>query len=243
MTLPENCLERIQEWIKEKVDEAKLEGIVLGLSGGLDSSVAAVLCKKALRDRVLALLMPCHSDPQDLEHAKLVAGKFGIRTETIDLTESYETVLKSLPEGDKLARANLKPRLRMLTLYYFANLNRYLVAGTGNKTELSLGYFTKHGDGAMDILPLGGLFKTQVIELAGKLEIPSEIKNKPPSAGLWLGQRDEAELGMPYEELDRILKALEKGETRGLNPARLERVRELVKKSQHKRGVPPVCRL
>ncbi len=221
--------EKISEWIAEKVKSAGAKGVVLGLSGGLDSSVTAVLCKKALGSNVLALLMPCHSNPKDLEHATLLAKKFGIETETIDLTEIYDKILQSLPKGDKIPLANIKPRLRMLTLYYFANLKKYLVVGTGNKTELLTGYLTKHADSAADILPLGDLFKTQVIELARELGIPDEITGKPPSAGLWKGQHDEKELGITYGELDRILEALENNKTQGLDPDRIKQVRDMIK--------------
>ncbi len=235
--------EKISEWIAERVKSAGAKGAVLGLSGGLDSSVTAVLCKKALDENVLGLLMPCHSDPKDLEHAKLITEKFNIKTETIDLSEAYDTIARSLPEGDQISRANIKPRLRMLTLYYFANLKKYLVVGTGNKTELLIGYLTKHADSAADILPLGDLFKTQVIELARELGIPDEIINKSPSAGLWKGQYDEKELGITYGELDRILEALENNKTQGLDPDKLKQVKDMIKKSKHKREVPPVCRL
>lgn len=131
----------ISEWIKEKVEEAGAEGIVLGLSGGVDSSLTAALAKRALGDKVLGLLMPCHSDPTDLEHARLVADKFGIETGYVDLGPVFDSLIASLPRGSKMAVANLKPRLRMATLYYFANSRNYLVAGTGNKSELTVGYF------------------------------------------------------------------------------------------------------
>ena len=156
----------ISEWIKEKVGEARAEGIVLGLSGGVDSSLTAALAKKALGDKVLGLLMPCHSDPTDLEHARLVAIKFDIETEYVDLGPVFDSLMASLPKGSDLAVANLKPRLRMATLYYFANNCNYLVAGTGNKSEITIGYFTKFGDGGADLLPLGNLLKCQVRELA-----------------------------------------------------------------------------
>lgn len=238
-----NIQEKISEWIAENVKSSGAKGAVLGLSGGLDSSATALLCKKALGERVLGLIMPCHSNPQDIEHAKLLADKFKIETETIDLTETYDNLVKNLPPGNKISLANLKPRLRMLTLYYFANLKGFLVTGTGNKTELSLGYSTKNGDGASDILPLGGLYKTQIKELSRELSIPQEILDKPPSAGLWPNQTDEKELGMPYQELDRILQALEEKKTEGLDHDKLQRVKEMIRKSKHKREVPPICRL
>ena len=118
----------------------------------------------------------------------------------------------SVPQGNDLAKANLKPRLRMMILYYFANSQDYLVAGTGNKSELCVGYFTKYGDGGVDILPLGGLLKTEVRKLAKELGIPKEIIDRTPSAGLWKDQTDEGEMGMSYEDLDFCLEAIEKGE-------------------------------
>lgn len=241
--MPKNCPERISGWIAKMVKSSGAKGIVLGMSGGLDSSVAAVLCRMALGRNVLGLIMPCHSNQGDSIHALLLAKKFRIKTETIDLTETYGTLLKTLPEGNRVPLANIKPRLRMLTLYYFANLKRYLVVGTGNKSEILLGYATKHGDSASDMLPLGGLYKTQVRELARELGIPGEIMDKSPSAGLWPGQTDEGEMGIPYEELDRILMALENGNVKGLDPDKLQRVRAMIGKSRHKREVPAVCSL
>lgn len=249
--IPKNCPERISGWIKNKVDEADAKGVVLGLSGGLDSSVTAVLCKKALGENVLGLIVPCHSDPQDLRHAKLVADKFKIKTQTIDLTETYDTIVKNLPSGNKTSLANIKPRLRMLTLYYFANLRKYLVVGTGNKSELKVGYFTRYGDGGVDLLPIGDLYKTQIIKLACKLGIPKEIIEKSPSAGLWLHQRDEDELGVKYHELDTILHYLLELGTEpkdvvnksGLSYKKVKRVLSLMRKNRFKLKMPEVCRL
>ena len=177
--------------------QAKAKGIVMGLSGGVDSCVVAALAKKAVgRNRLLALILPCGSHVSDLADATAMARKFKIKTETIDLTGVYSNLLKILPSAKGLAKNNLKPRLRMLVLYYFANKLNYLVCGTGNKSELMVGYFTKHGDGGVDILPIGGLLKKQVRALAEELGIPGNIINKPPSAGLWHGQTDEGEMGI-----------------------------------------------
>ena len=161
--------EEIANWIKTKVEQAEAKGVVSGMSGGVDSSLAAVLCKKALGNNVLGILIPCHSNPKDLKHARLVAEKFGIPTQTVDLTEIYDKLLKTLPDGNKMAKANLKPRLRMLVLYYFANKLGYLVAGTGNKTEIMVGYFTKYGDGGADRAPgvRVGHFQGAVLPAAG----------------------------------------------------------------------------
>lgn len=236
-------IEKISKWIAERVKEAGAKGVVLGMSGGIDSSVVAVLCRRALGKNALALLMPCHSEPEDMEHAKLVAKRFGIETKIIDLTETYDSIVKKLPGGDKISLANIKPRLRMLTLYYFANLHNYLVAGTSNKTEILTGYVSKYGDSAVDMEPIGDLYKNQVIELARQLDIQDEIISKTPSAGLWKGQTDEGELGIPYKDLDRILDALENNSTGGLDPGKVRKVKDMIRKSRHKREVPPICRL
>lgn len=207
----EELANKLTAWIRAQVALAKRRGVVFGLSGGLDSAVVAVLCNRAFPANALALIMPCYSSETDIEHAEAVASKFHIPTSTIALEEAFDSLLRVLSAGDyepankKLAESNLKPRLRMLALYYSATQLGYLVVGTGNRSEISIGYFTKYGDGAVDILPLGNLVKRQVRELAVYLDIPKEIIQKPPSAGLWVGQTDEGEMGITYEELDHYL--------------------------------------
>jgi NAD+ synthase len=207
----EELANKLTAWIREQVALAKRRGVVFGLSGGLDSAVAAVLCKRAFPTNALAIIMPCYSSETDIEHAEAVANKFHIPSITIALEGVFDLLLQVIPLGDyepvnkKLAEANLKPRLRMLALYYSATQLGYLVVGTSNRSEISIGYFTKYGDGAVDILPLGNLVKRQVRELAVYLDIPKEIIQKPPSAGLWMGQTDEGEMGITYEELDHYL--------------------------------------
>lgn len=231
--------DRLVLWIREKVSAAGLKGTVFGISGGLDSSVVAVLCRRTFDKDTLGLLMPCHSSQQDEQHALAVASKFSIPTQTIVLDDIYDSLLKILPFNEaspasQLAKGNLKARLRMLTLYFYANQLRYLVVGSGNKSELAVGYFTKHGDGSVDILPLGNLVKGQVKELAEFLEIPQEIINKPPSAGLWPGQTDEDELGLSYNELDDYL-------TGDKVPEKIrQKIEKLIASSDHKRKPPPV---
>jgi NAD+ synthase len=233
---------KIVNWIKKQVRLTKAKGIVIGLSGGLDSSVVACLAKEAVgKNRILALILPCHSKNEDLEDAKLVTERLGIRTKTVDLSKIYDNLIKILPKANKLALANLKPRLRMLTLYYFANKLNYLVCGTGNKSEYKLGYFTKFGDAGADILPLGDLLKTQVRKLAKKLGIPKHIITKPPTAGLWPGQTDESEMGITYAELDDILERIENKREQILAPEKVSRIKQMVKKSEHKRQGPPIC--
>jgi NAD+ synthase len=252
---PTDLASRISEWIRERVEEADARGVVLGMSGGLDSSVTAVLCKRAFPDTSLGLILPCFSRDEDVAHAKLVAARFGIETKEIDLTPVFTLLLEllledeaRLHEGDvasdiEIAIANLKPRLRMICLYYFANQLNYLVVGTGNKSELSIGYFTKYGDGAVDILPLGDVLKTEERELAEALGIPKEIIEKVPSAGLWAGQTDEAEIGVSYAALDDALTALEYGDlgiASGLESEVVERVKRMVETSRHKREPIPI---
>jgi len=224
-------------WLREKTASCGASGLVFGLSGGIDSCVVAALCREALgKKKVLALCLPCHSRKQDLRDALALAKEFDIRTSTVDLTESYDSMIRALPKADRMARANIRPRLRMTTLYYFAKKLNYLVCGTSNKTEFMSGYFTKFGDGASDLLPIGDLYKTQVRELARELAIPEHFITKPPTAGLWPGQTDEREMGITYPELDDILCRLEAGKKQKAIPAKVVRVQRMVAGSAHKRG-------
>lgn len=231
-------------------------GIAVGLSGGIDSAVVIRLAQLAANGNVVGVMMPCHSDPQDEADAVLVAAHFAVPTLRIDLAPAYDRLgadLKSAVEGlpgarqasgpaetaDPRARlplANIKPRLRMTTLYYVANSLNYLVAGTGNRSELTIGYFTKYGDGGVDLLPIGRLLKSEVRELARELEVPEPVIEKPPSAGLWLGQTDEHEMGFSYADLEKYL-------TNGpdaVAPALAMRIERLVRASEHKRVLPPM---
>ena len=232
--------EKLVSWLRDKVLAGGCKGAVLGMSGGVDSSVMAVLCQRAFPQSMLGVLMPCYSSPEDEEHALAVASKFSIPTKTVVLDSVFDTLLKVLPEdsadpaASQLAKANLKVRLRMLTLYYFANQLKYMVVGSSNKSELSVGYFTKYGDGGVDILPLGNLVKGQVRELASFLGIPQEIIDKPPSAGLRPGQTDEGDLGFSYDELDRYLVSGQASdEVRG-------RIESMMAAGSHKRLPPTV---
>jgi NAD+ synthase len=230
---------KIVAWIKRQVKQSGAKGVVIGLSGGLDSCVVAALAGQALgRKRVLALILPCHSQKQDLKDARLTGRKFAIPTKTIDLSGIYDTLIKTLPPAGQRAKTNLKPRLRMLVLYYFANKLNYLVCGTSNKSELLTGYFTKYGDGAADIVPIAGLFKRQVRALAVEIGIPRQIVTKAPTAGLWPGQTDEAEMGISYLELDEILGRLGDKKRQAAPHAAVDKVIRMHKGSEHKRQKP-----
>ena len=233
-------VDRAAYWIREQVEQAGAKGVVVGLSGGVDSACVAGLAKRAVGDNALGLLMPCHSQPVDEEHGRLVAETFGLETVRVDLAPTHDRFLAALPDGDRMARANLKPRLRMATLYYFANARGYLVAGTGNKAELMVGYFTKFGDGGCDILPLGGLLKREVRALARELGVPGVVIAKPPTAGLWPGQTDEGEMGLSYDQLDDTLAAIAAGDTSDCDPAVLAEVQRMVVASAHKRAPAPI---
>ena len=233
--------ERLTSWIKDKVLAAGCGGVVVGVSGGLDSSVLVVLCHRVFPQSMLGVIIPCYSSQEDIEHALAVVNQFSISTKTVVLDSVFDTLLKVLPRDgvdpaiSRLAEANLKARLRMLTLYYFANRLKYVVAGASNRSELSVGYFTKYGDGGVDILPLGNVVKGQVRELASFLGIPQEIIDKPPSAGLWPGQTDEGELGLSYEELDHYLISGEaSSELR-------EKIESMITAAKHKRCLPPLA--
>jgi NAD+ synthase len=227
-------MDRIARWIQEQVEEAGVQGGVFGMSGGIDSSVVAALSHRALGERNLGLIMPCHSVPQDVEDAREVARVIGLRTEEVDLSGIYDRLVDLFPPGNTLAKSNLKPRLRMLSLYYYANVRNALVVGTSNRSELAVGYFTKYGDGGADILPIGGLLKQEVRALAYALGLPRRIIEKPPSAGLWEGQTDESEMGITYEALDSFLSG---GQAL---PVAAHRIRALMDASEHKRRLPAI---
>ncbi len=231
----------LTDWIAAEVAAAGGAGAVFGLSGGLDSAVLAVLAEQALPGRALGVIMPCHSDPRDAEDAALVAQRFGVRTTTVDLGPVHDLLLGELScaapgiAREGIAAANLKPRLRMTALYAFANQLDYRVLGSDNRSEIAVGYFTKYGDGGADLLPLGDLLKSEVRDLARHLGVPGQIIAKPPSAGLWAGQTDEAEMGLTYEELDAYLLTSEA-------PSAVKaRVDALHAGSEHKRRPPRIA--
>jgi NAD+ synthase len=242
--------ERIAKWLSARVQEAGARGFVFGLSGGIDSAVVARLCQMAAPQRVLGVLLPCYSHSQDEEDARLVASTFSIPIVRVDLDSTFDALTGSLRSAVKglpthvgvadikqqMPDANVKPRLRMTALYFIANSLNYLVAGTGNRSELALGYFTKYGDGGVDLLPIGGLVKSEVRALGRELGIPDKVIDKPPTAGLWVGQTDEAEMGFTYDTLEAYL---QKGSS-AVDAAIAERIDRLRRVSEHKRTLPPV---
>ena len=195
-------------FIKETLRDAKASGIVFANSGGKDCVLAGILCKKACENTV-SLVLPCgiaRSYKEDKEDALMFAVQFDIETKVIDLKETYDALVKALGSDiTELAASNIMPRLRMQALYAIAQSEGRLVAGTGNRSEIYLGYFTKWGDGAYDFNPISDLTVTEVYEFLRHLNAPSSIINKPPSAGLYEGQTDEGDLGFAYAELDRFL--------------------------------------
>lgn len=202
-------------FLRTYCDDARAGGYVLGLSGGVDSALVAALAAEAVGPaRVLGLLMPHASSHRlDAEHAVLLAQHLGVPHETVDITPVVDAAERACAAHplDGMARYNLRPRARMMTLYAHAAQMGRLVLGTGNKSELLVGYFTKWGDGAADLYPLGDLYKTQVWALAREMALPADIVEKAPSAGLFEGQTDEGELGIRYADLDRVLAELEAG--------------------------------
>ncbi len=237
--------DQIAAWLRERLTDARAEGFVCGLSGGVDSAAVAALAARAVGpEHVLAALMPCHSVPEDAVLGQLVADTFDIPTLTVDLGAAYDVLMDVLPQSKhRLAAANIKPRLRMTALYYLAQSHNYLVLGSGNRTELAIGYFTKWGDGGADLLPLGDIDKTGVWNLARELGVLREVVERAPSAGLWPGQTDEGEMGITYRELDRVLAAIEASDVSDIEPVALEKVRGMMARSEHKRAMPPIFRV
>jgi NAD+ synthase len=250
-----NRTDSIVEWLRQRLNHSGSRGFVFGLSGGIDSAVVARLCQMAAPANVVGVLMPCHSDPRDETDARLVADHFQIPAIRVDLAPIYDQLTGTLQEAvatlpkeqlvasaggsdDIKARvplANVKPRMRMTSLYYVANTLNYMVAGTGNRSELSIGYFTKYGDGGVDLLPIGELLKSEVRAAARELGVPEPVIEKAPSAGLWLGQTDEAEMGFSYADLENYL-------TKGpetVSPALAMRIERLIRMSEHKRSLAP----
>ncbi|MCJ7469300.1 NAD+ synthase [Candidatus Bathyarchaeota archaeon] len=206
---------KITRFISDYVDKIKAKGMIVGLSGGIDSCVAGALSAKAIGgNRILGLMLPEKEtrNEEDIRHAKLVIKKFKLRSQLCDITSTLEAVYTSIPifdTEDRVCKGNIKARTRMLYNYYYANKLNMLVCGSSDKSETMMGYFTKWGDVAADISPIMDLYKTQVKKLANHIGIPKTIIAKPPTPALWPGQTAEGELGIRYETLDLILYGLE----------------------------------
>lgn len=228
-------MEKLIKWIKDYVTNAGAKGLVFGLSGGIDSAVIAALAKKAFPDDSLGIIMPIDSNPEDEQDARLVAEALDLKIEKVDLTNTFNTFVESsFNSENNMAVSNIKPRLRMTTLYYYAQDRNYLVCGSSNKSEFYIGYYTKFGDSGVDMLPLAAILKTDIFKMAKELGIPEKIINKKPSAGLWEGQTDEDEMGFSYDDLDAHIK----GEK--INKDVAEKIDRMHKNSNHKRAFPPI---
>jgi len=197
----------LTQFIKNTVLEAGYSKVVLGVSGGIDSSLSAFLSARALgSENVLVLRLPYKtSSAESLEHAQLVIDQLGVPSQTIDISPAVDSILENHPDASPVRRGNIMARIRMINIYDQSAAFPGLVAGTGNKTEILLGYSTLHGDGAFDFNPLADLYKAQVRQLSRELGIPDVIIYKAPSADLWAGQTDEEELGYSYEDMDQLL--------------------------------------
>ena len=239
--------EKIQlavSWLQKQVKESGTKGIVVGISGGIDSAVVANLIKRAFPDNSLGVIIPIKSNFKDVEDGRVVAEKAGIKYIEVDLSDNQASILNTVTDklisiglyqelNQRISDANLRARLRMSTLYTVANNLGYLVAGTDNAAEVYTGYFTKYGDGGVDILPIATLKKSEVYEWARALGVPQPIIDRPPTAGLWEGQTDEAEMGTTYEMIDTFL------DGKHIPDKDREIIERLHRISKHKRTMPP----
>lgn len=240
-------IKKIVNFIRKKFKESKAKGVILGISGGVDSATTACLAVKALgKEKVLGLIMPYYKN-QEIKDAILVCNNLGIKYKIINIKNIVNEFEKILDfKINKITKGNLMVRSRMVILYGIANAKNYLVLGTSNKTEFLVGYFTKWGDGASDIAPLLSLYKTEVRKIAKILKVPEKIVLKKPTAGLWKGQTDEDELGIEYDLLDKILYRLidlkmkkeDVAKELDITLDRVLYVENLVKRSKHKRKLP-----
>ncbi len=242
---------RIKRFIRSYIENSGAKGVVLGMSGGIDSNTVAVLCALSLGgDKVLGLMMPEKEtfNSQDIADAKIVADKFGIQSQICEITPALEGFYKSMPAynpKDRIAKGNIKARTRMVYLYYYANRLNRIVCGSSDKSEAMMGYFTKWGDVAADIAPDMDLYKTQVRMLAKYIGVPAELANKPSTPALWPNQSAEDELGIKYEVLDLVLFGLERfmdtkdiAEQIGIEEAQVVKIKKRWLSQEHKRRMP-----
>lgn len=242
--------ERIVSFIRKVVQGASADGIVIGLSGGIDSSVVGALCVRAMgKSKILVLLLPSdHTPTQDVKDALGLAETWGVRLAKVPISGIVEELRSSAKiRGTNIARANIEARIRMTILYYYANTLGFLVAGTGDRSESLIGYYTKFGDGGVDLLPIAHLYKTQVRELGTYLGLPMSVVKKPASPQLWPGHEASDEIPADYDKLDVVLHrifdlGLSPGDAvsgAGVPVSVAEKVLEIHRRTNHKRETPP----
>lgn len=240
--------EKIADFIKQKVKEAGAKGAVIGISGGIDSAVVAVIAKKALGEKIFFLSLPFSKKNPFKKNISALKKSLKAEAVEIPIEDIFNAMAKRLSKGSDLARGNLQSRIRMAILYHYAGSNNYLVLGTTNRSEMEIGYFTKYGDGGADIEPIADIYKTDLYPIAKRIGVPQEILEAIPTAGLWAGQTDEKELGLSYYQLDTMLKLLGQGFEReeissltGLSKRSIEKTEKRRSASAHKLSLPPIC--
>lgn len=244
-----DVVEKIHLFLQNKLEETQSEGYIIGVSGGLDSAVATKLAVDAVgHENVHGWVMPGKpSNSKNMKDARELCQNLGLNYKEIEISKVVDTFTKTAPiETSKKTKGNLRARTRMVYEYMAANEKNLLVIGAGNKTEIKIGYFTKWGDGAVDVRPLAELYKTEVKELAKHIELPSKFIEKQPTAGLWEGQTDEGELGAKYSTIDKIMKNLLETELTiqqiskktGIKQQKIEKFDRMYKNSKHKRKQP-----
>lgn len=234
-------IQKIVEWLKEQGRAAGAKGMLVGVSGGIDSAVVAHLIKMAYPDNSMGVIMPIHSSPEQLVDAEELIQSCGITRLYVDLSDINSQLLNEInssmgelfnPDQERISDANMRARLRMTTLYTIANNLNYMVIGTDNAAEIYTGYFTKYGDGGVDLMPIAHLLKSEVYAWAEYLNVPSNIRSKAPSADLWEGQTDEQEMGTSYAHIDGYLAG------KIIPDKDLTTILNLHKKTEHKRNIP-----
>lgn len=248
------AIENIVAFIKQEIKNASVKGAVIGLSGGIDSASVAYFTVLAIGKENVTLV---HLPEKELEavhtgDAKLIAQQLGIELRVLEISNPLNEIMNIIPQlkDNKMAKGNLKARLRAIFLYSIANLENKLVIGTSNKSELAIGYGTKYGDLAADIWPIGDVYKTEIYRICRELGVDQRIIEKPPTAGLWANQTDEGEIGTSYEKLDRFLLGLENQidekkleQELNLSSIQTDRIKNLMMKNKHKGMMPKICLL